>query len=52
MGKPQILLIIIMALNLITYIDRNGKPKENRNIVEHIIYLVFFIIILTWGGFF
>lgn len=53
LGAPQIIMIVIDAVNLAVAAVHHGEPKEeNYNVFISLIALAIQLAILTWGGFF
>lgn len=52
MGIPQIIIIILYAINLGMSIENHGKEKtEKENVITTIIASVIMMALLWWGGF-
>lgn len=53
LGAPQIIIIVIDAVNLAVAAVHHGEPKEeNYNVFISLIAFAIQLAILTWGGFF
>lgn len=53
MGIPQIIYIILLAMNLGVALAKHGQPKNtNYNFVAQLIAVIIEAGVLYWGGFF
>lgn len=49
---PQIIMIVLYAINLVTSATKHGEPKEeNHNFWVTLVATALSILILKWGGF-
>ena len=50
---PQLILILVFALDIGIGIAKHGQPKEgNHNVVTQILGAIIFLSLTYWGGFF
>ena len=53
MKAPQIIMIIILAVNLYRHLDRHGESRfDNYNFPAALIATLIYASLLWWGGFF
>lgn len=51
LGAPQLILLGILLLNLLTAARKDGQPKGPYNLAHSIIDVAIVIFLLWWGGF-
>lgn len=52
MGIPQIIYIVLTAMNLGMALAKHGKPRENWNVFVNSASAAIVYTLLIWGGFF